>query len=364
MLTSTRLGLFAAAVVTAAGTIASLTGTPPLAAATVPSQPRVFCAPAEVAVSVGGTRTCIAYTGGVIRADGEPLRIELRSSTGGAATRCIRRFGDDDNEGMVGPRTVPCLDSSKGWFSYHWDCYFREADEGTAIDPADPPPGYNPADPPGGLLYRASCYPPAGNDLSLGPHWLPGDPPLWQAATLVVLPTPPDGFGSTPPPLAELWVEAVNRLQLRGPVIATAPPLHTAGVVRLPTWLWTEQSPRVWGEVTATADARPGGVNQWVDVQAEARSITWDMGDGSDPTLCHHAGVEWEPGMESQGHGECSYRYLRSSRGEPDGVFPLTATTTWRVQWWVNGSWDGELELQVGSAADYRVTEIQVLVGQ
>ena len=184
---------------------------------------------------------------------------------------------------------------------------------------------------------------------------------------LVLGPADPPGWLGTPSLVPGLWVEAINSLRLRGPDIATAPPLDTAGLVRLPTWVWTEDTDRTWpvAPLHARADARPDGVDAWVDAWAQPLRIEWDMGDGQPPTVCGHAGVPWQPGMEDdQGHGECSHRYLRPSRDQPDGVYQITAVTTWHVRWEVNGGADrGELDIQVGSTAPYRVNEIQVLVG-
>jgi hypothetical protein len=328
-----------------------------------PDAAPVSCPPGESAIQVSGELVCWLREGGLVRADGEPLRLTLGS--GGRnrqATTCVRPYGDDTRTGPAGPKTVPCYIPVLGWYSHSWDCHFASPRRSDRADESTP--GYDPDDRDGGRLYRASCYPPAANEYELGPHWIYDDPPLWAEASLVALPSPPDGYNGTPSSLGELWVEAINRLQLRGPAIATAPPLHTAGIVRLPTWVWTERDEHVWGEVTATADARPEGPNEWVTARAEAARIEWDMGDGGEPVVCEHPGVPWEPGMEDrQGHGECSYRYLSPSRDEDGGTFTITAVTTWRVEWWVNGVWDGELELRVGSAADFKVTEIQVLVG-
>lgn len=187
---------------------------------------------------------------------------------------------------------------------------------------------------------------------------------MWSASSPVVLPEEPDGFGGAPSRLGELWVEAVNALQMRGPQIATAPPLSSAGLVGLRTWLWTEQTnPQVWGDLSATADARPQGLNEWVDVQAEPVEIVWDMGEpGREPVHCNHPGEAYQANLHHHSP-DCGFTYHRPSRTQPDGVYPITAITTWHIQWWVNGTWDGETQLQVGSQTTYRVNEIQVLVG-
>lgn len=259
---------------------------------------------------------------------------------------------------------MPCYDEIRGWYSQRWDCHFSSAPLSTKISPDQPPYGYDPEDPPGGSLFWASCYPPMSNEFAESPHWIPGNPPVWASPTLVVLPAPPDGFGGSASRLGELWVEAVNTLQLRGPEITTAPPLAAGGLVGLRTWLWTSQDdPRVWGDVTATADARPGGLNEWVDVRAAPVAIEWDLGEpGRAPVRCDGPGEAYRP--DRQDHWpECGFTYYQPSRSSAGEAYPITAITTWQVQWWVNGSWDGALELRVGSETSYRVQEIQVLVG-
>jgi hypothetical protein len=358
-----RLRSFSAAVLTIA-IVAGIVATPGVARA----QPSVSCSLDEIGLRVGGGAICVAYVGDVVRASGEPLRMSPGSSGGGSGRSCVRVWGDNYDEGWAGPKVVPCHNASLGWFSRTWDCYFRPVLDEIAIDvdQEQPPPGYDPDNPPGGGYYWASCFPPAGNEYGVGPHWLPGpDGGLWAGSSLVVLAAAPEGVGGFASRLGELWVEAVNGLGLLGPAITTAPPLSTGGLVGLRTWLWTERSsPNVWGVLTATADARPEGLNEWVDVRAEPITIVWDLGEPDRaPVTCDHPGEEYRQGMQRHSP-DCGFTYHQPSRTMPDGTYPVTAITTWRVQWWVNGAWDGQLDLQVGSTAPYRVDEVQVLVGR
>jgi hypothetical protein len=161
-----------------------------------------------------------------------------------------------------------------------------------------------------------------------------------------------------------LWVEAVNALGMLGPEIGTAPPVTGSALVNLPVWLWTETGGAVWpqdGPLTATASDPV--LPDWVDAFAEPVGMEWDMGDGRDPVVCRDAGQAWEPGLDLRVPGECHHVYVRASRHQPDGQYEITAVTTWRVWWDINGVFDGEVELPVGSTTTYQVDEVQVLTG-
>jgi hypothetical protein len=328
------------------------------------AQGEVRCPPSQVPGPgpVPGERICYPYTSAMVPPLDEPVR--LRAPAGGGATErwCLRR--DDGTDGWAGPHRVLCH-SDGWWYTPLWDCHIEPGQAEAGVEP----PRWNVPGGDPGQVWRVRCYPPqeeAGGDLMWSPP-----PPVggeWVSDMLVIGPADPPGWLGTPAVVPGLWVEAINALGLSGPQIITAPPLDTAGLVRLPTWLWTGDTARTWPDAPlhARADARPDGFDAWVDVWAEPLTIAWDMGDDTGPTTCDHGGVPWRPGMDDgQGHGECSHRYLRPSRDQVGGTYLITAVTTWRVWWEVNGGADsGALELRVGSTADYRVVEVQVLVGQ
>jgi hypothetical protein len=61
--------------------------------------------------------------------------------------------------------------------------------------------------------------------------------------------------------------------------------------------------------------------------------------------------------------GECHHVYVRASRHQPDGQYEITAVTTWRVWWHINGEFDNDVLIEVGTTASYPVYEVQVLTG-
>jgi hypothetical protein len=325
----------------------------PQSAAAV-EHPPITCQDGAQPVYLYGVWRCVVVAGG-FDGDGGPLAI-VEPPTGGGDHQqwCPNPLGLGPPGWGGSPEpyapdpgaTVPCELPILGW----WDgtqCYYREVGMATPLDPGWDEHG------PGSLRYERKCFLDAMN---ANGEWF-GEPEE------VVLPGRPDFEGGEPPVVLRLWMEAVNELMMRGPEIATAPPLENAGLVRLPTWLWTETSPHTWpepDELTATAGPVAG---EWVTAWAHAEQIEWHMGDGSDPVTCEHAGTVWQPDLGAHpGDHECVHLYLRASRHEPDGVFEITAITTWHLEWEINGVWDGELRLQAATTTPYRVNEVQVLV--
>ena len=89
----------------------------------------------------------------------------------------------------------------------------------------------------------------------------------------------------------------------------------------------------------------------------------WDMGDDQPPVRCDGPGAAWQ--TDSDLHhpppDACRHTYQSASRTQPDGVFHILAMTTWRVWWEINGEYDNEMEIEVGTTATYQVNEVQVL---
>ncbi len=336
-----------------------------------------------VAPVIDGEAQCIAWARGPVT-DGAPL--ELAAPAGTGSTTCLRPEGVDlaSPAGQLdryGPREIPCVwtgvagpdrdGTHRGYYTRVWDCYVQPRPRQT---PSPEMVGYAAHGGADGLVYLASCFPPppapvthATDPRGLG-HWRTGphggepdpDGAIWGGTgQLVVLPEAPPP-AEPEPSIAELWVEAVNQLAMRGPEITTAPPVRTGGLVHLPTWLWTANPAQTWPDrLQATAAA--GGVR--VDAHAEPSHLEWDMGDGQPPLRCDGPGVAWGPESDvfHPPADACRHTYQRASRTQPDGAFHILAMTTWRVWWEINGEYDNELQIQVGTTATYQVNELQVL---
>lgn len=278
------------------------------------------------------------------------LQITLTAGSGGWLEKCQRpqRVIADAS---VGPELVDCDGGTKGWYSRRHDCYFTADHDGAQNkDPLDEdvvyPDGVERGDE--GAVHRAYCFFEHYTE-----EW------GWFSYAYWFLP-PSQEPGPTADPTAGLIVDALDRLELRGPTIGTAPPAQgdSAGLVRLPVWLWNEVDDRNWGTRPAVASA--GGIT--ARAEAVATAIVWEMGDGTQVTC--DQGVAWQPGMDVL-DPPCGHRYARASRDQPDGRYQITAVTTWEVEWSVNGpsAASGTVTLHPESTTSLRIEEIQVLTG-
>ncbi|MFD8737494.1 ATP/GTP-binding protein [Streptomyces sp. NPDC059618] len=167
-------------------------------------------------------------------------------------------------------------------------------------------------------------------------------------ASFVVVPT-----GSNPVPQVdpqELAQRAVDSMTLLGPDIASP---RTAGkyTVGVPMWMWVNQSATTYGPNTASASA--GGVT--VTATAKVSKIVWSMGDGTSVT-CTGPGTTYSSSEGMAQSPTCGHVYSKTSAGGRHSRFPVTATSTWTINWQGGG--------QAGQIAEVRQTNMQVAVGE
>lgn len=137
------------------------------------------------------------------------------------------------------------------------------------------------------------------------------------------------------PPVAPEAIRdvAAARLEPPPPDPELSPPLARPTFVGVPTWLWLDPVGWVPIEVSETR----GLVT--VTVLATPMRARWLMGDGGGVT-CGGSGVVWVSGA-SEDDTDCSYTYLHSSYGEPEGRFAASVTVTWDFEWWINDAYQG-----------------------
>ncbi|WP_438306620.1 ATP/GTP-binding protein (plasmid) [Streptomyces sp. HUAS TT11] len=164
---------------------------------------------------------------------------------------------------------------------------------------------------------------------------------------MVWLADPPAQETVTPAVLAQ---RAVDSMTLLGPDIASprAAGKYTVGV---PMWMWVNQSPTTYGPNTASASA--GGIT--VSAAAEVSKIVWKMGDGVSVT-CNGPGTAYTPSEGMAQSPTCGHVYSKTSAGAQNGKFPVTATSTWLIDWQGGG--------QVGQLTEVRQTNMQASVGE
>lgn len=229
-------------------------------------------------------------------------------------------------------RTVPCVDPSYG--SYVGDgCYWKPLSP--QPDGLKPPSGEDSSN---GKWGVQSCYTSPDSDV------------VRQSYRWMI-----DGqVGPTPEELAR---RALAKLRLRGARIGIVPHPSGSGAVGLPVWMWTEVTPQTWGPQQASESS--GGLT--VTLTARAYQIVWTMGDGGS-VACGSPGTPYLPRYGNSPSPSCGYRYDRPSAtpAAPNGRYPVTATTYWRVVW-SGGGQSGVLSPTSRSRASVRIGEIPVV---
>ncbi|MEV0391969.1 hypothetical protein [Polymorphospora rubra] len=225
---------------------------------------------------------------------------------------------------------IPCYDDVLGWWNSENRCRYKLVEP----QPAGGPEGQT--------QYMRSCSGPGGAISGL--EWLDDPPPGFEA----------------PPSPGDVARRLLATIEMKRPVISTAPGADGAGLVGLPVWLWIDPGEPYWGPITVAGGEQ--GVN--VRLQTKAHKIVWDLGDGSDSIVCTNPGERYTPAKASQ-QPRCgrSAGYRKSSRDQPGGRFTVTATTHWDVRWW-SGTLSGTIEDQVRtSSASVEIDELQVVTG-
>lgn len=227
-------------------------------------------------------------------------------------------------------QTLPCHDPDFGYYLGN-GCYWR-----MMSPPPDypPPSGHDPNKT--GAWGVQSCYIGSGSGFATQVYrWL-DDPPA----------------GPNPQQLA---AEAFAKIHLLGAQIGIAPKPAGRGAVGLPVWLWTAVTPNTWGPISASAS--DGGIT--VTVTAKAQRIVWTMGDGHSVT-CANPGTPYSASYGNAQSPTCGYVFAQSSRDRADGRYPITAVTSWRVEW-AGGGQNGMLTATSQSQTSVQIDEIQVV---
>jgi hypothetical protein len=86
------------------------------------------------------------------------------------------------------------------------------------------------------------------------------------------------------------------------------------------------------------------------------------MGDGAAVT-CTGPGTSYRGSESMADSPDCGHRYTHTSSGQPGEWFPLTATSTWTVDWEVagGGADSGQFTEIRTSTVGVRVGELQVV---
>jgi len=239
---------------------------------------------------------------------------------------CVGVNVENKTQGDAGQSSAPISGNSKS----QMQCKL------TKVDPKPPAshPAWHGANPKKADLYFRACTD-GSND---------------NPAGFIVVPQ-----GQPPPQVdpQELARRVVDSMTLLGPDIASP---RAAGeyIVGVPMWMWVDQSPTTYGPNSASATA--GGVT--VTATAKVSKIVWKMGDGS-IVSCHGPGEKYSPVYGRQESPSCGHTYAATSASQPSGVYTVTATSTWTVDWQVAGG-GGES----GRLVESRQSQMQVAIGE
>jgi hypothetical protein len=140
---------------------------------------------------------------------------------------------------------------------------------------------------------------------------------------------PPGADPGLPEP-GQLAQHAMGLLPLATAQVRTAPQSPDDTYVGVENWLWVPASQ--WSRLTKTVTAGATAVT----VTAKPTRVLWDL--GPDTITCDSPGREWRDGMTDAARTTCGYIYRVTSSGEPRGVFGLSATIQYAVDWVCTGA--------------------------
>lgn len=259
-------------------------------------------------------------------ADPAPVVCEKRAPNG----ECIVWVG---GPGLPGPPGGPPGDSPGGGSVGFTGCASEPMP-----NPPPPPPGYDGL---GGYgWYVKICYV-DGVEVSRSP-------PVWGSPAIDVTLQPID-----PAVLAQ---QAIASMTMLAPPIGMMPPQGSEGAITgVPVWLWVE--PGVTTTGTNSASASAGGIT--VTAVANVTEVAWEMGDGA--AVSCGIGTPYNPSYGGDPSPTCGYVYeVKSTKDDPNGVYTVTATSTWTIIW-SGGGESGTEVLELSSSVSLRVTEINVI---
>lgn len=171
------------------------------------------------------------------------------------------------------------------------------------------------------------------------------------------IPCPPDvacivrDNGAAPPariPTVDVAFEARDQLELPTPTVHTSPRNRT--YVALRTGLWLDRGD--YARETKTISTPDGATT--VTAIGDPQEVKWNMGEST--VTCHSPG--------SRNGKACGYTYDRSSAGQPNGRYAISATVTWYVSWTCQGVCDAPGGDWAPNSTMSRTTETTLAVGE
>ncbi|MGH3976656.1 MAG: hypothetical protein ACRDS9_25550, partial [Pseudonocardiaceae bacterium] len=245
--------------------------------------------------------------------------------------------GDGQSCVWQGKKPMPCT-SEHGYWSNAENCYVK------LMEPQPSPdlPIWGGEEGEGAVYW---CYDPNHGTILHS---------IWRAE-------PPAGAAAGPSP-GEIARQVVARMNLKAIQIGIVPKsgADKMGLIGMPTWMWIENPrPNTAGPIEMSQTTAGLTVN----VTARLDEIEWTMGDGGYVSCAgdRAKGTPYDPSWGTQDSPTCGYRYEKTSAGQPDNAFTVTAASHWVVNW-EGGGQTGTIVLNpFSSSTTIRVGEMQVL---
>lgn len=250
------------------------------------------CPPGTTPVNVVGGVVCV-----VVTVPGNPGTPGTPDDPGGGATQAAGCFKKDGTE-------VPCVTDDGTWWSGN-QCYAAPYDA-----PAGAPAWQGNTD---GSLWQCSRCEAVGSTTSCQVQivWLP------------------PGEEPGPPAPGELATVAVGLMPLATAEAHTAPQAPDHTYIGVENWLWVPNAQ--WASLSKTVTAGATSVT----ATATPSQVVWNMGPRS--ATCYSPGAQWHAGMSDAASTSCGFTYDTASSSEPAGVFVISATIGYQVDWTCTG---------------------------
>lgn len=185
----------------------------------------------------------------------------------------------------------------------------------------------------------------------------------WNSGAQVSVPGEPapggDAAASAPQiDPAVLAQTASSQMGLEAPEIASTPnDTDTLGAVGLPVWLWVA-NPGATTTGPNSTSATAGAVT--VNATATFSGMTIDMGDGT-TIECSSPGTAY-PGKGIYESPDCGHVYEQMSDDQPGGLYTVTITAHWTVNWDSNTGATGTIPIDLTTTKQLRIGSYQTVV--
>jgi hypothetical protein len=277
---------------------------------------------------VFGNTTCTTHQAEEAKPGDPPVNAETGLTP--SPPKCLDRQEDKTY------REIPCA-IDIGWWSNAEQCYIRLADPQLPL-----PAGLNPE----GAWYDCNPAPAPTCD----PGTVCRDE--WSFTNWYV--TPPPGVPNLTPGQAARSL--ISSFELEGITVGFAPDPNVAGsrsYVGVPIWMWAaDPTPLSFGPYVESSTL--GAVT--ITATAQVTSVIWNMGDGTTVTCA--GGTPFVAAFGAIDSPNCGHRYGRTSKSQPGGRFPVTATSQWQVSW-EGGGESGVVSTTTSSTSSVQINEIQ-----